>query len=179
MAVQMPPPKGPIAQRKEQLEQRLVTLRGVKTTTKGWGKLAAHADPLYHQIGALCWQPTPAGPQVLLVSATSGRWIIPKGWALPGKSPIDAALAEAWEEAGVKKAKAQPRSIGHYMGTKRTLGGDEVLGAVQVYALRVRKLLDDYPEADRRQRQWFSAAEAAALVDEDGLRDLLIAFAAT
>ncbi|ARO15136.1 hydrolase, NUDIX family protein [Ketogulonicigenium robustum] len=176
MSVQIPPRKGRIAQRKSQLERTLSTGKLGKSPLGG---MVGHADPLYHQVGALCWRKTPKGREVLLVAASSGRWIIPKGWAMPGKSHAAAALTEAWEEAGVKKAKAKNKPIGHYMAIKRTLGGDDVPGIVYVFAAKVRKMSDTYPEATKRARQWLPPARAAALVDEDGLRALLLAFDGT
>jgi 8-oxo-dGTP pyrophosphatase MutT (NUDIX family) len=43
--------------------------------------------------------------EVLLVtSRDTGRWIIPKGWPLKGKTPHKAAAREAREEAGVDRS---------------------------------------------------------------------------
>lgn len=38
---------------------------------------------------------------LLLTSCETGRWVIPKGWPMKGKKPLEAAAQEAWEEAGV------------------------------------------------------------------------------
>jgi len=41
--------------------------------------------------------------QVLLITSRgTGRWIVPKGWPMEGKTPAESALQEAWEEAGVQ-----------------------------------------------------------------------------
>ena len=44
---------------------------------------------------------------------------------------------------------------------------------VRVYAAHDGRRADDYPEADERNRRWMPPSEAATLVDEPGLRDLL------
>ena len=131
-----------------------------------------HALPLHSQLAALCWRETDDGPEVLLVTSSNGRWILPKGWPIDGKSPTHAAKTEAWEEAGVKKGKVGRRPLGSYMATKRTLSGDEEPCLLKVYAIRVQKTADIYPEAQTRDRIWVKPDQAARMVDEDGLRDI-------
>ena len=55
------------------------------------------------QTGALPWRLTQSNkPEVLLVTGRrSGRWMIPKGWPMSGKSLAAAAEREAFEEAGI------------------------------------------------------------------------------
>ena len=55
------------------------------------------------QTGALPWRLTQSSkPEVLLVTGRrSGRWMIPKGWPMIGKSLAAAAEREAFEEAGI------------------------------------------------------------------------------
>lgn len=132
------------------------------------------SNPLYRQVGALCWRQTETGKEVLLVTSSSGRWIIPKGWPMSGKTALEAVQIEAWEEAGVKRAKGKDKIFGHYLAVKRTTAGDEIPGVVDVYALRVLKTVKDYPEVHKRARQWLPLEEAAQLVDEDGLRQLIL-----
>ena len=43
-----------------------------------------------------------------------------------------------------------------------------------VYLLEVREELETWPECERRQRAWFTPGEAAAVVQEPELRDLLL-----
>jgi 8-oxo-dGTP pyrophosphatase MutT (NUDIX family) len=38
---------------------------------------------------------------VLLTSRQTGRWVIPKGWPMAGRKPTQAAVREAYEEAGL------------------------------------------------------------------------------
>ena len=68
--------------------------------------------PERHQVAALCWRMGQGGAvEILLVtSRDTGRWVIPKGWPMDGKSASAAAAREAWEEAGVK-GTVRPESI--------------------------------------------------------------------
>lgn len=135
-----------------------------------------HTEPRFVQLAALCWRKGADGPEVLLVTSSSGRWILPKGWPMAGKSPAKAALIEAWEEAGVARGKAQRKPVGSYLAIKRTAQGDDVPCLHHVFAIKVREARDDFPEAHRRDRAWVSPERAAEMVDEDGLKDILRSF---
>ncbi|UXN74919.1 hypothetical protein N8D56_08005 [Devosia sp. A8/3-2] len=52
----------------------------------------------------------PARSEILLVtSRTSRHWLLPKGWLVRGKSAMESAEIEAFEEAGVQgKIRNQP-----------------------------------------------------------------------
>ena len=125
------------------------------------------------QVAALCWRLHKGQAQVLLVtSRDTGRWVLPKGWPMPGRGPDAAAAREAWEEAGVE-GKVSPTSIGHYGYDKIMRNLDTLPCAVEVFPLRVQRLKDSFPERKERRRKWFSATEAAHLVAEVDLRDML------
>ena len=149
------------------------------------GKPSLHAEPRTTQLAALCWRKAKGetdgkvGPrrEILLVSSSSGRWILPKGWPMAGRSEGDVALREAWEEGGVARGKVERRPVGEYMAIKRTAQGDDVPCLHRVFAIKVRETAEAFPEAHRRDRLWLPPKEAAALVDEDGLRDILSRFA--
>jgi 8-oxo-dGTP pyrophosphatase MutT (NUDIX family) len=134
------------------------------------------ALPVMTQLAALCWRKGEAGREVLLVTSSTGRWILPKGWPISGKSPAHTALTEAWEEAGVARAKVSRKPLGAFIANKRTEEGDDLPCLTRVFAVRVQETADDYPEKDRRARLWVSPGVAATLVAEDGLRDILRAF---
>ena len=58
------------------------------------------------QFAALCFRIRKGEPEILLITSRgSQRWIIPKGWPMAEKTPAQAALQEAWEDAGVKGAE--------------------------------------------------------------------------
>jgi 8-oxo-dGTP pyrophosphatase MutT (NUDIX family) len=125
------------------------------------------------QYGALCWREARSGIEVLLItSRDTGRWIIPKGWPMPGLAPEAAAAQEAWEEAGVQ-GLVNPLCVGRY-GYQKNLTADALVPcAVAVYGLQVTHMADSFPEAAQRRRGWFGAATAASLVQEPDLAGLI------
>jgi 8-oxo-dGTP pyrophosphatase MutT (NUDIX family) len=124
------------------------------------------------QVGALCM--SPEGDKVLLVTSRgTGRWIIPKGWPMEGRSLAGAAAQEAWEEAGVE-GRVGDKEIGRYSYGKEQDSGFALPVEVRVFPLLVRRLEKDFPEAAERQCKWFSPANAAKLVAEPGLSQLLL-----
>ena len=113
-----------------------------------------------YQAGAIVWQRTPVGVQVLLVERSSGKgWGIPKGGIESGESSQVAALREAWEEAGVKP-KSLIQDLGEMRYVKRNR--DQV---VQLHAVEAQRLFNEWPEAFRRRRAWFSLEDAIREVD--------------
>ncbi len=136
------------------------------------------------QYGALCWQAAdngsaagpPTGLEVLLItSRDTGRWIIPKGWPMPGLAPEAAAAQEAWEEAGVA-GEIDPVCLGRFGYQKIFTADAHVPCAVAVFALHVLHQADVFPEVLERRRQWFSQEEAAGLVQEPDLGRLITDF---
>lgn len=126
--------------------------------------------PLQMQVAALCRN---ARGQVLLVtSRDTGRWVLPKGWPMAGRTLADAASQEAWEEAGVRGSVEQSE-IGTYHYDKRQDRGFDIPVQVRVYALKVDELANRYPEDKQRKRNWFSPERAAELVAESELKSLL------
>ncbi len=125
------------------------------------------------QVAALCRREGPAGTEVLMVtSRTTRRWVLPKGWPIPGLSPAASALQEAWEEAGVTGRVAEA-PLGHYRYVKTRRSGQTVACRVAVFAVEVEALAGAWPEAATRQRAWLPLDAAAGAVDEPELRDLL------
>ncbi len=123
------------------------------------------------QVAALCLRETSQGPQVLLVtSRDTGRWVIPKGWLMEGKTAAEAAQLEAWEEAGVKTAECNPTPIGTYFYDKLLDDGYVAPVDVQVFKMVVTEIIDIFPEARERTRKWVTPTEAAEMVDEASLQ---------
>lgn len=128
------------------------------------------------QYGALCWRQGSEGVEVLLItSRDTGRWVIPKGWPMPGLAPEAAAAQEAWEEAGVE-GQINPLCIGRYGYQKCLTVSSTVPCAVAVYGLRVAALAKSFPEVKERRRKWFPLQEAATLVAEPELRTIISHF---
>ena len=127
------------------------------------------------QIAALCWRMHRGRVQVLLVtSRDTGRWILPKGWPMTGKTPAEAAAVEAWEEAGVQGEIDDAAPLGQYLYDKLRAPKDAIPCVVSIFALRVAKLSDNFPERKQRRRKWFDAHKAARKVAEPDLRALLM-----
>lgn len=125
------------------------------------------------QAAALCLRDGPQGTEVLLVTSLGrGRWVLPKGWPMKGRTLAGAALREAWEEAGVRGA-VQEAPVGAYVYDKARKSGLTVPCRVEVFRVLVTDLAPDWPEARKRRRAWFPLPQAAALVDEPGLAALL------
>ncbi|MEM8576392.1 MAG: NUDIX hydrolase [Pseudomonadota bacterium] len=125
------------------------------------------------QFGALCWRVVDQKLQVLLITSRgTGRWIIPKGWPMDGQTPADAALQEAWEEAGVR-GRADSRPLGLYSYTKIVDGLPDLPCVAMVYAVRVKSLAKSYPEMGQRKRKWVSRKKASSLVAEPELARIL------
>lgn len=105
---------------------------------------------------------------MLVTSRRRGRWIIPKGVVDPGSTPEESALKEAYEEAGVR-GEASSIQLGEYEYDK--WGG---VCRVKVYLMRVRSVLDDWPESAARERLWMTVETAAKTVKEQKLRELIL-----
>lgn len=128
------------------------------------------------QIGGLCYRVRDGKPEFLLVTSRgTGRWVIPKGWPVGGKTTGAAALQEAWEEAGVV-GKLVGNAIGVYAYLKREEKEDSLPCIVAVFPVKVKRLVDRFPEARERRRKWFSRKKAAAKVDEQELRQIILSF---
>lgn len=125
------------------------------------------------QVAALCRRVRAGKEEVLLLSSlNSGRWILPKGWPMNGRSLAEAALIEAWEEAGVRgRVEAEP--IGSYIYQKIRGGGLPVRCNVQVFPVHDVTLAEVFPEAGRRRRRWVTPRQAAGMVGEAELKVLL------
>ncbi|HSX73110.1 MAG TPA: NUDIX hydrolase [Shinella sp.] len=137
--------------------------------------------PVREQYGALCYRVRKKAPAIeilLITSRDTGRWVIPKGWPMDGKSAAAAAAREAWEEAGVK-GTIRNTPVGSYTYLKGLPHGLKVECRVRVFPLAVDDLSKNFPEKDERRAEWVSCPEAASRVQEPGLKDLILAFERT
>jgi 8-oxo-dGTP pyrophosphatase MutT (NUDIX family) len=126
------------------------------------------------QFGALPYKVSAEeGVRVMLVtSRETKRWIIPKGWPMKDRKPYMAAKREAFEEAGVV-GRIGKRPIGAYSYDKRIKTDAMVSCKVEVFPLRVRKQHEEWPERAEREGRWFSPDEAARVVQEKELREII------
>lgn len=125
------------------------------------------------QVAALCHRDEHGGREFLLItSKDTKRWIIPKGWPVRGLKSNEAALQEAWEEAGVKTGQASNRAVGTYTYQKRQPSGWSFPVETLIYSVVVAKMSEDYPEANERTRTWVSAKNASKMVNEPELQQI-------
>ena len=128
------------------------------------------------QFAALCFRVKNDKTQILLITSRgSGRWIIPRGWPMDNKTPSQAALTEAWEEAGVK-GKAYEISLGLYSYTREIGDEGSVPCVAMVYPVKVKSLEKKFPEAGQRKRSWLGVDKAAERVDERELANIIRSF---
>ncbi|TCS65599.1 8-oxo-dGTP pyrophosphatase MutT (NUDIX family) [Primorskyibacter sedentarius] len=131
---------------------------------------------LHTQCAALCYRIRKGKPQILLITTRgSNRWILPKGWPVPGKTPGQSAQVEAWEEAGVRGA-LHDQCIGLFTYFKAGGRQTGMTCMAMVHPLKVKALSKTYPEAGQRKRKWFGRKKAAAYVQEPELAQLLLHF---
>ncbi|HEY2783430.1 MAG TPA: NUDIX hydrolase [Fimbriiglobus sp.] len=106
--------------------------------------------------------------RVCMVTSSSGkRWVIPKGQIDVGFSAGEAALLEAWEEAGLLGA-ITPEPVGSYFYEKE---GRSHL--VTVFLLAVTEVKDVWPERFLRKREWVEPDQALERIEEEGLKSII------
>jgi 8-oxo-dGTP pyrophosphatase MutT (NUDIX family) len=128
------------------------------------------------QVAALPWRlAADGGLEFLLVtSRTSKHWLLPKGWPIPGKSGLESALQEAYEEAGIQ-AKGPDSPIGRYAFIKVLHDATELPCTMAVYAAGSVEELGEWPEKDQRDRMWFSQSDAVSIAFDFNLSLFLAA----
>lgn len=133
----------------------------------------AKKNKRFKQYAALPVRRVGKGHKVLLLtSRDTGRWVVPKGWPIKRLSPWQTAAVEAFEEAGLR-GRMEKKSLGAFCYRKRMQKGRSVICSVNVYLMHVEEVLNDWPEADERQRDWVDPDEAAKRVDEPELKSIL------
>jgi 8-oxo-dGTP pyrophosphatase MutT (NUDIX family) len=144
--------------------------------TGGQVKRSARSET--RQVAALPWRIGASGDREILMitSRETRRWVIPKGGRMVGKTDPQAAAVEAMEEAGVQGEIAQT-AVGVFRYAKRLRSGDSKMCVVAVFPLKVLIQLGAWPEAAERERRWMSLEEAASLVMEPDLAELIRGFA--
>jgi 8-oxo-dGTP pyrophosphatase MutT (NUDIX family) len=131
----------------------------------------------YQQFGALPFRWSRNGSLEVMLVTTRGRkrWIIPKGWPVPGLQPHESAAREAFEEAGLV-GYADPKAIGIFRYNKRLGPGRQVRCTVEVFPLHVDHQRSHWLEKGERETRWLSAKKAASLVSEPELKKIILGF---
>ncbi len=112
---------------------------------------------------------------LLVTSRENRRWVIPKGNPPAGMVAHSAAAREAEEEAGVQGLVC-PTPLGSYRYRKRQKSGASLMIDVDVFPLAVNRELDTWKEQAERERRWVTLPEAAEMVEESDLSDLIRSF---
>lgn len=133
--------------------------------------------PCRVQVATLPWRRSENGEfEVLLVTSRgTGRWVLPKGWPEKRERPHEAAAREAAEEAGVSGAISSAE-LGCFYYSKELPSGMEWRCEVHVYPMEVDDIAEKWPERKKRTRRWFAARDAAKLVAEPDLAELIAGF---
>lgn len=127
------------------------------------------------QSAALPYRWSRYGLQVLLVtSRATRRWVVPKGSVKADLGPSASAALEAYEEAGVD-GRMSRRCLGIYGYAKKN-GRRGQLCLVEVYPLRVLRVLPVWPECRQRRREWTTFAVASVRVHEPALKRILLSY---
>jgi 8-oxo-dGTP pyrophosphatase MutT (NUDIX family) len=115
------------------------------------------------QVAAVCYRVREGTVEFLLVRTRGGeRWTFPKGCAEPGLTHAQAAALEAFEEAGVH-GRIEEAPFARYRRKRGDSGNrasksEQKPVAVNAYLCEVLRLSP--PQEYKRDRSWFSAAEA-------------------
>jgi ADP-ribose pyrophosphatase YjhB (NUDIX family) len=103
----------------------------------------------------------------MLITTSAGTWGIPKGRIDGDETAAEAADRESHEEAGVVGCIDFP-ALGTYVHPRR-----ESRQPVEVFSLRVDRVLTRWPEATRRKRLWVPVEHARRLIPHSDLAALL------
>lgn len=123
------------------------------------------------QAGVLPYRRSGEGLQFLLITSnTRKRWIIPKGNVEPQLGELESARREAFEEAGVQ-GSIRRVPLGSYQHD-----GSATPTQVRVYLMEVERVLETWPEAASRRREWMSMQAACDRILENPLKNLLLQF---
>ena len=124
----------------------------------GTAQLASRPESPERQVAAICYRRKADEIEFLLVNTTAGKWTFPKGGVGSGKLPREAALQEAWEEAGVF-GEIHKVSLTSYLHDR---GDDPVL--INAFLLHVERTED--PVERFRNPRWFSPERAKKRLGE-------------
>ncbi|GBC83743.1 RNA pyrophosphohydrolase [bacterium HR11] len=126
--------------------------------------------------GLLVLRTTDQGFEWLLLQKPNGRWEFPKGKVEPGETPLEAAIREVREEAGVSDVHVIEgfthtihytyRDRWHRPGEAVTVDKTVVFYLAETHEAALR------PSREHRSARWMPTAEVPQALGYDNLRDL-------
>jgi phosphohistidine phosphatase len=121
------------------------------------------------QAAAIPFRETTAGTLEVLITRREDKqkWGIPKGIIDPGHDAHDTVRIESEEEAGIAGRISQ-QPIGSYDHHKWG-----TVCHIQVYLMRVTQEFPTYLEQEFRERKWIPHQEAAGLMGQKPVRELM------
>lgn len=129
--------------------------------------------PCRLQVAALPWRRSGDDVEIMLItSRDTGRWVLPKGWPEAREPLCTAAAREAAEEAGLG-GRVSHVEVGRYFYAKALQSGEEVPCEVLVFPLQVDDVADRWKERHARTRKWVPAGDAAGMVQEPDLAQII------
>ncbi len=103
--------------------------------------------------------------RVMLVTPSGGgAWMLPKGNIEKNMTTYESAAKEAFEEAGVI-GTCDPVMLGAYKFKQSQF--------VQIFPLRITRILDQWEETEKRSRFLFKLEKAERIVDSEDIRSVL------
>lgn len=131
--------------------------------------MLGQTGPHHRQAAAIPLVRSPSGDVriCLIRRRDSDVWGIPKGFIDPGDTALEAAVTEAYEEAGVT-GQVIGQTLGTYTYRKR--------GTTLVVAVFLMEVLAEeatWPEMRWRQRRWCTLEEAMSLLNGHPVLPLL------
>ena len=109
------------------------------------------------QVAAICYRIRKFKIEFLLVRTRKGRWTFPKGGIVPGRTRVQSAALEAFEEAGVH-GRIEESSFTTYILRKRQLSKSAVTVLTYAHLCEVARVVP--PEEHNRNPTWFSPERA-------------------
>ncbi len=118
------------------------------------------------QVATIPFQRTDGVIRYLLITSRKGNWILPKGTVERGDTPVNTAVRETREEAGITGTLVEP-PIGRYRDSKRGVSIE-----VSVYLMEYEEEVA-WAERSFRERRWLSYEQARSKLRRDSVRGIL------
>ena len=108
--------------------------------------------------------------RIILITAKNPRknWIVPKGHVEKGSNPQQAAVKEAFEEAGIK-GNIISKIIGSFYYKK-----NDKEYKVDYYPFEVTEILDEWPERESRERISVEQGYSKKYIFDEKLLEILL-----